>query len=232
MIKLRILIEGNDDQRFIDNVIRPYITKNYPSMILTIKYAEDKKINVDKTIQELDAKNHKYILLGDYDSSDKFITLKKEELISECNHLNKNVIFIVKDEIESWFLSGMNTDLEIFDEFNIPDDTEGITKEMFNEMMNNSHFNSRIDLMIEISKSYDYDLATKRNNSFKYFSSSFKYSSINLSKFSSMILFSFKCSSFRDLSLILNDELGSESALKSILINDIIDKGIANEEDE
>lgn len=35
-----------------------------------------------------------------------------------------------------------------------------------------------------------------------------------------------------DLSLILNDELGSESALKSILINDIIDKGIANEEDE
>lgn len=169
MIKLRILIEGNDDQRFIDNVIRPYITKNYPSMILTIKYAEDKKIIVDKTIQELDAKNHKYILLGDYDSSDKCITLKKEELISEFNHLNKNVIFIVKDEIESWFLSGMNTDLEIFDEFNIPDDTEGITKEMFNEMMNNSHFNSRIDLMIEISKSYDFDLATKRNNSFKYF---------------------------------------------------------------
>ena len=81
----------------------------------------------------------------------------------------RTVIFIVKDEIESWFLSGMNTDLEIFDEFNIPDDTEGITKEMFNEMMNNSHFNSRIDLMIEISKSYDFDLATKRNNSFKYF---------------------------------------------------------------
>ena len=107
--------------------------------------------------------------MGDYDSSDKCITLKKEELISKFNHLNKNVIFIVKDEIESWFLSGMNTDLEIFDEFNIPDDTEGITKEMFNEMMNNSHFNSRIDLMIEISKSYDFDLATKRNNSFKYF---------------------------------------------------------------
>lgn len=34
-----------------------------------------------------------------------------------------------------------------------------------------------------------------------------------------------------DLSLILNDELGSESMLKSILINDIIDKGISQEED-
>ena len=97
MIKLRILLEGNDDQRFIDNIIRPYITKIYPSMILTIKYAEDKNNNVDKIIQQLDAKNHKYILLGDYDSSDKCITLKKEELISEFNHLNKNAIFIVKD---------------------------------------------------------------------------------------------------------------------------------------
>jgi hypothetical protein len=95
--------------------------------------------------------------------------LKKEDLIDEFNHLNKDVIFIVKDEIESWFLAGMDTDLEIFSEFNVPDDTEGITKEMFNDMMKNSHFDSRIDLMKEISKSYDFDLATKRNNSFKYF---------------------------------------------------------------
>lgn len=169
MNSLRILLEGNDDQRFIDNIIRPHILKIKPSMILTIQYAEDTKINVDKIIQQLDAKNHKYILLGDYDSSDKCITLKKEELINKFNHLNNDVIFIVKDEIESWFLSGMNTDLDIFNEFNVPDDTEGITKEMFNEMMNNSHFDSRIDLMKEISKSYDFDLAAQRNNSFKYF---------------------------------------------------------------
>ena len=169
MSSLRILLEGNDDQRFIDNVIRPYISQIKPSMILTIQYAEDKNSNVDKIIQKLDAKNHKYILLGDYDSSDKCITLKKEELIEKFNHLNRNVIFIVKDEIESWFLSGMNTDLEIFSEFNVPGDTEGITKEMFNDMMDNSRFDSRIDLMKEISKSYDFDLAAKRNSSFKYF---------------------------------------------------------------
>ena len=35
-----------------------------------------------------------------------------------------------------------------------------------------------------------------------------------------------------DLSLIINDELGSESVLKSILIQDIIDKGIAQQEDD
>ena len=43
MISLRILIEGNDDQRFIDNVILPYITEIKPVLILTIKYAEDRK---------------------------------------------------------------------------------------------------------------------------------------------------------------------------------------------
>ena len=56
MRSLRILLEGNDDQRFIDNVIRPYISQIKPSMILTIKYAEERKVDVDKTIQKLDAK--------------------------------------------------------------------------------------------------------------------------------------------------------------------------------
>ncbi|MBO7697102.1 MAG: hypothetical protein J6T10_31100 [Methanobrevibacter sp.] len=35
-----------------------------------------------------------------------------------------------------------------------------------------------------------------------------------------------------DLSLILNDELGSESVLKSVLVRDIMDKGIAKEDEE
>ncbi len=169
MSSLRILIEGNDDQRFIDNVIRPHISKINPALILTIQYAQDRKSNIDKIIQRFNAKNQKYILLGDYDSSEKCITLKKDELIETLTHLDNNAIFIVKDEIESWFLAGMNSDLEIFNEFDIPDDTEGITKEMFDEMIDESHFDSRIDLMKEISKSYDFDLATKRNNSFKYF---------------------------------------------------------------
>jgi len=169
MDSLRILLEGNDDQRFIDNVIRPYIYNRNPAFILTIQYAKDTRINVDKIIQELDANNHKYILLGDYDSSDECITSKKQNLIKKFNHLNFDAIFIVKDEIESWFLSGMNTDLEKFKEFDVPDNTENITKEIFDDMMGNSHFDSRIDLMKEISKSYDFNLAISRNASFKYF---------------------------------------------------------------
>lgn len=169
MNDLRIFVEGNDDQRFIENIIFPYILNKKPFVIFTIKYAKERAIFTDKAIQTLKAKNQSYILLGDYDLSDKCITLKKEDLITKFNHLNSDSIFIVKDEIESWFLSGVDTDLDQFREFSIPDDTEGITKEMFDSMLENSHFNSRIDLMMEISKTFNFSLAVKRNKSFKYF---------------------------------------------------------------
>lgn len=84
-------------------------------------------------------------------------------------HLNPDSIFFVKDEIESWFISGMDANLEEFKEFTIPENTEEITKEIFDEMVDNSHFDSKIDLMMEISKSFDFDLAISRNESFKYF---------------------------------------------------------------
>lgn len=117
----------------------------------------------------MDAHNHKYILLGDYDSSDICITSKKNDLIKKFTSLNPDSIFIVKDEIESWFISGIDTDLDEFKEFTCPEDTEQVTKEIFNDMWHNSHFDSKIDFMIEISKSFDFNLAMKRNASFKYF---------------------------------------------------------------
>ena len=90
-------------------------------------------------------------------------------MIKKYKHLDSDFIFIVKDEIESWFISGVDTNLKQFREFEIPDNTEEITKEIFNEMWENSHFDSKIDFMMEISKSFDFDLAVSRNNSFKYF---------------------------------------------------------------
>lgn len=169
MNELRIFVEGNDDKRFIENIIFPYILNQKPFVVYALTYAQETPVFTDKTIQTLVAKNHNYILLGDYDLSGICITLKKEELVNKFNHLNPDLTFIVKDEIESWFLSGVNTDLDEFREFNVPDNTETVTKEMFNDMVQKSHFKSRIDFMIEISKKFDFDLATQRNPSFKYF---------------------------------------------------------------
>ncbi len=169
MNNIRIFIEGKDDQRFIDNILTPYILSFSKIRIFPISYAQKSFNNVDKNIQKVTANNQSYILLGDYDSSDDCITLKKQDLIKKYKHLDSDFIFIVKDEIESWFISGVDTNLKQFREFEIPDNTEEITKEIFNEMWENSHFDSKIDFMMEISKSFDFDLAVSRNNSFKYF---------------------------------------------------------------
>lgn len=169
MNNIRIFVEGKDDKRFIDNILTPYVLSSNKITVIPIQYAQKIPIIVDKNIQTLVAKNQDYIFLGDYDSSQICITSKKDDFIEKFNHLDSDFIFIVKDEIESWFVSGIDTDLEEFSEFEIPENTEYVTKEMFDEMWKNSHFDSRIDFMMEISKSFNFDLAISRNNSFRYF---------------------------------------------------------------
>ncbi|WP_042692712.1 hypothetical protein [Methanobrevibacter oralis] len=78
-------------------------------------------------------------------------------------------IFIVKLEIESWYISGIDNSLDQFKDFDIPDDTENISKETFDNQLKNSQFSSKLDLLIEISKFYNYKLAISRNKSLKYF---------------------------------------------------------------
>ena len=105
MNNIRIFIEGKDDQRFIDNILTPYILSFSKIRIFPISYAQKSFNNVDKNIQKVTANNQSYILLGDYDSSDDCITLKKQDLIKKYKHPDSDFIFIVKDEIESWFIS-------------------------------------------------------------------------------------------------------------------------------
>ncbi|MBR0271091.1 MAG: hypothetical protein IJQ68_03745 [Methanobrevibacter sp.] len=55
-----------------------------------------------------------------------------------------------------------------FRNLNIPDNTEDITKEIFDKMIKDI-FDSKKDAPIEIAKNFDFNLAIERNKSFKYF---------------------------------------------------------------
>ena len=81
-------------------------------------------------------------------------------------------IIIVKTEIESWYLAGLNChdarSLNIVFHTN----TNNITKEMFQQMTPNS-FPSAINLMAEILKKFSLDAAKKQNQSFQYFCNKF-----------------------------------------------------------
>ena len=80
-------------------------------------------------------------------------------------------IAVVKAEIESWYLAGLDHrnagSLEIWYSGN----TESMTKEDFTRM--HEKYSSKIDFMTDILKKFSIDIAKTRNESFRYFCDKF-----------------------------------------------------------
>ena len=125
---------------------------------------------MNNNIKHLKSKNIPYIFVSDLDSHTyPCLTSRKEKRKKEYPALDCDKIIIVNEEIESWFISGVDTNLEQFKEFNIPNNTENLTKENVDKMIDNSHFISKKDFFYEVSRFFNIELAIERNKSFKYF---------------------------------------------------------------
>ena len=169
--RLFIFLEGDDDERFFDRVIKPMHKKNYDSIYLW-QYSQQKKQKVNgflQSINDMQADLHaEYLFVSDLDES-PCVTAKKARLASEFEKLSKDRILIVCKEIESWYLAGLNDEgcrqIRIQKRFG---DTDRISKEQFNGMMPKK-FVSRIDFMQEIMKVFDRETALAKNTSFGYF---------------------------------------------------------------
>ena len=97
------------------------------------------------------------------------ITERKKSRFDELEGvIGLDKIIIACEEIESWFLAGVNTDLDVFSKFTIPDNTENISKEDFDEMIQDASLD-KFEMFLLLVKYYDFDLALKRNSSLKYF---------------------------------------------------------------
>ena len=90
-------------------------------------------------------------------------------MLNFYSNLEWDKTFIVKEEIESWFIAGLDTSLSQFKNFKVPDKTDFITKEDFDLMIENNSNLVKEDFLLELSHYYDIDLAMKRNTSFNYF---------------------------------------------------------------
>ncbi|MFA6332449.1 MAG: hypothetical protein WCX22_05820, partial [Methanoregula sp.] len=84
------------------------------------------------------------------------------------SNLDGGSIVIVIREIESWYYAGISGPLE--QELGIADlaSTDDMTKEDFNARIPR-HFDSRIDFMFEILKSFSLETAVRKNQSFSFF---------------------------------------------------------------
>lgn len=167
MTSLFIFVEGLDDERFISEVIVPRLLKVYDQVDIhryrnkTEKYVS----NFISSIKSMSGVN--YMFISDFDMN-PCISTRKDRLIERYDGLDKEHIFIVKNEIESWYVAGL--DRNNCSKFRIKHftDTVNVTKNSFDEMFNIKS-KSRVDLMLEILVSFDSRVARKQNSSFDYF---------------------------------------------------------------
>jgi hypothetical protein len=75
---------------------------------------------------------------------------------------------VVIKEIESWYYAGLSP--ESVQNLTVPNlpFTDDLTKEDFNRLIPKK-YDSRIDFMFEILKSFSIDTARKKNHSFRFF---------------------------------------------------------------
>ena len=164
--RLFILVEGEDDVRFFGRIIKPLLTPRYDSVEI-IPYACIKREKVNKFIQSVTMMKNDYIFVADIDFEHS-VRDKKQILYYRFSNLNGNSVVIVIREIESWYYAGIAGALA--QELGVTDlaSTDDLTKEDFNARIPRK-FDSRIDFMFEILKSFSVETAEQKNHSFRFF---------------------------------------------------------------
>lgn len=162
--RLFLLVEGDDDVRFVERVVIPTLSSRY-DFVQPWKYAQKKAEKVNAFLKSIKSMGADYFLLGDLNAEPCFPG-RIRTLLTRFTSLDKRQALIVMREIESWYLAGLgdNNPLGV----QVPGDTSDLPKEQFNETMP-QQFDSRIDYMIEILRQFDIGTATQRNPSFLYF---------------------------------------------------------------
>jgi len=164
--RLFILVEGNNDERFFEKIIKPKLEKKY-NWVKIWRYANKKKEKIDNFIKSIKAMNADYIYVTDINNS-PCVTAKKQKIQNKLRNIGEDRIIVVIKEIESWYLAGL--DDIAFQKFKIPNfsATDEITKEKFDSLIPKK-YDSRIDFMLEILKFFSIEVAKHKNRSFRYF---------------------------------------------------------------
>jgi hypothetical protein len=164
--RLYIFVEGEDDVRFFGRVIKPLISPRYDSVEI-IPYASIKRVKVNNFLKSLAQMKHDYLFVADIDT-ERSVGDKKQLLYHWYSNINGSTIVIVIMEIESWYYAGLPD--PSLQKLGLPllASTDGMTKEDFNALIPPS-FDSRIDFMFEILKSFSPSTAARHNRSFRYF---------------------------------------------------------------
>jgi hypothetical protein len=165
--RVDVLLEGRDDRRFFDAVIRPILQKRYDD-VRTWEYAGksiERRISYLCSIQAMG--NADYLFWSDLDTA-PCITQRKRCLVnSHKGMINASRTIIVMREIESWYLAGMDDRVCRKLGVRVLRRTDRVTKEQFASLMPR-RFNSVVEFMTDILRCFRIETAKRKNRSFCY----------------------------------------------------------------
>lgn len=164
--RLFILVEGEDDVRFFGRVMKPLLVPHYDAVEI-LPYASIRRQKVNNFFKSMNQMRTEYILVADIDM-ERSVRDKKQLLYHWYPDINGGNIIVVIREIESWYYAGLPD--STLQKLGLPVllSTDDLTKEDFNALIPHS-FDSRIDFMFEILKTFSPATAARRNHSFQYF---------------------------------------------------------------
>jgi hypothetical protein len=164
--RLFIFVEGSDDIRFFETIIKPRFEHLFDSVEL-ITFACTKSVKVDRFIRGINAMNHSYIIVTDIDF-EKSVAAKKSIILSRFSEAGYQHIMVIIQEIESWYLAGIDDNGAKALGIHVPARTDSVTKEHFIGLIPR-YYPSKIVFMIEILKHFSLSVAVEKNKSFRFF---------------------------------------------------------------
>lgn len=167
---LVIWVEGPDDKRFFDKIIKPRFERKYGRVHIRQYSNMNNQVVVDIN-DSLKKQDYDCICVTDINKAPCVSQKKNEKQKEEFKNVDKNSIIVVIKEIESWYLAGLDDNACNKFGFTTFSSTDGIGKGQFKELQRNLRqirFDSGIDLMQEILKSFKIETAKQKNKSFRY----------------------------------------------------------------
>ena len=109
--RLYIWVEGKRDKEFFDRVIKPGFERKYGRNRVHIRqYRQMEDEKVVGFTESFKARSDDYICVADIDKAPCVSERKREKQEEEFKNVDEDSIMIVRKEIESWDLAGLDED--------------------------------------------------------------------------------------------------------------------------
>ncbi|WP_456408546.1 hypothetical protein [Caldithrix abyssi] len=164
--RLFIWVEGTDDKRFVDYIIKPLLQELY-DFIEVREYARLKDSKLQNFVKSIKAMGADYWLLADINTA-PCIDARKRKIIDKFKAVDPACIIVVIKEIESWYLAGIDNKAAQSLKIKSFRNTDELDKEKFLALIP-ANFDSKVDFLNELLKHFSLEAGMEKNQSFKYF---------------------------------------------------------------